>query len=183
MSLPSYAIYYDKDDNKIHREFVNVGWFLSEEIWLDCASTLPIIYGADHIELYGVQFPAKWLRNKKYKSLIQQAYQDHAVEYRSQQSKTVETQIEKLKARDTDHTEFKRIMIPMIRRRTPELIAADIVGVQPMQEHVGQIFKMKHRLGSKYKIIRYIQNKYSKLKQYYNEKALYVKSIIKWYTK
>jgi hypothetical protein len=31
-----------------------------------------------------------------------------------------------------DHTEFQKVLIPFIRRIVPNLIAAEIVGVQPM---------------------------------------------------
>lgn len=36
-----------------------------------------------------------------------------------------------------------KILIPMIRKVLPELVARDIVGVQPMQDSAGDIFKYK----------------------------------------
>jgi hypothetical protein len=35
MSLPTYACFVHNDEI-IHREFINAGWFLSEEILLEC---------------------------------------------------------------------------------------------------------------------------------------------------
>lgn len=39
---------------------------------------------------------------------------------------------------------FNKTMIPMIRRTFPELIAKDIVGVQPMSGPIGLAFHMKY---------------------------------------
>lgn len=41
-------------------------------------------------------------------------------------------------------TLFENLSIPMIRRVIPSLIAADIVGVQPMTNPIGMIFDMKY---------------------------------------
>ena len=37
----------------------------------------------------------------------------------------------------------RKVLIPIIRKMLPSIIAADIVGVQPMQGSTGSIFKMK----------------------------------------
>ncbi len=42
---------------------------------------------------------------------------------------------------------FKKILIPMIRKTLPSLIAADICGVQPMTGPTGLIFSMKAKYG------------------------------------
>ena len=40
--------------------------------------------------------------------------------------------------------DFPKIMIPMIRRTFPELLATEIVGVQPMSGPVGLAFAMRY---------------------------------------
>lgn len=42
---------------------------------------------------------------------------------------------------------FGGILLPIIRRLLPNIIAADILGVQPMSGPAGQIFTLKHRYG------------------------------------
>lgn len=42
--------------------------------------------------------------------------------------------------------EFRKIIIPMIRRIIPGTIAADLIGVQPMNGPVGTVFTMKWKL-------------------------------------
>lgn len=39
---------------------------------------------------------------------------------------------------------FNKVLIPMIRRTFPEIIAKDIVGVQPMSGPIGLAFHMKY---------------------------------------
>jgi hypothetical protein len=41
-----------------------------------------------------------------------------------------------------NNKDLAKIMLPMIRKVAPSLIAQDIVGVQPMQAPVGQVFTM-----------------------------------------
>jgi len=41
-----------------------------------------------------------------------------------------------------------KVMIPLIRRTFPSLIASQLVGVQPMSGPVGLSFAMNHRYGS-----------------------------------
>lgn len=38
MSLPSLAIYYNKNNVIVHKEFINVGWVINEQTWLDCVN-------------------------------------------------------------------------------------------------------------------------------------------------
>jgi len=46
--------------------------------------------------------------------------------------------------------DFQQIAIPMVRRTFPELIAHDIVGVQPMTGPVGLAFALRYRAGGTY---------------------------------
>lgn len=46
--------------------------------------------------------------------------------------------------------DFHQIAIPMVRRTFPELIAHDIVGVQPMTGPVGLAFALRYRAGNTY---------------------------------
>lgn len=48
-------------------------------------------------------------------------------------------------AQERDIANFRKILIPMIRRIIPEVLAKDIVGVQPMTGPVGEIFALKWR--------------------------------------
>jgi hypothetical protein len=41
------------------------------------------------------------------------------------------------------HRQLPTILLPMIRRTMPTLIAADIIGIQPMNAPTGQVFAMK----------------------------------------
>lgn len=43
---------------------------------------------------------------------------------------------------------FRNVIIPMIRRTLPSMIANDIVGVQPMTGPTGMIFSMRSRYGT-----------------------------------
>lgn len=49
----------------------------------------------------------------------------------------------------TNEREFRDIIIPMIRKTLPSLMANDIVGVQPMTGPSGLIFSMKAKYGTK----------------------------------
>jgi hypothetical protein len=46
--------------------------------------------------------------------------------------------------------EFHKLAIPMVRRTFPELIAHEIVGVQPMTGPVGLAFALRYRAASTY---------------------------------
>ena len=50
----------------------------------------------------------------------------------------------------TGNGDFHQIAIPMVRRTFPELIAHDIVGVQPMTGPVGLAFALRFRAGNTY---------------------------------
>lgn len=42
---------------------------------------------------------------------------------------------------------FGGILIPILRRVLPSILATEIIGVQPMSEPAGQVFTLKHRYG------------------------------------
>ncbi len=44
-------------------------------------------------------------------------------------------------------SEFGKVLLPIMRRVLPNVIAADIIGVQPMSGPAGQLFTLKHRYG------------------------------------
>ena len=44
-------------------------------------------------------------------------------------------------------SEFGKVLLPIIRKVLPNVIAADLVGVQPMSGPAGQLFTLKHRYG------------------------------------
>lgn len=42
---------------------------------------------------------------------------------------------------------FEKVLLPIIRRVMPQLIATDILGVQPMQAPTGQVFALRYKYG------------------------------------
>ncbi len=48
------------------------------------------------------------------------------------------------------HPEFRKVMMPMIRRILPGTIAQDIIGVQPMSGPTGSVFTMRPNFGDEY---------------------------------
>lgn len=174
MSLPSYALYYNKQDEEIYREFVNIGWYVGEDKWLNCASTLPIIFNANTIQLYGVTFPASYLRNKKYKSEILNLYREHDKEYRQRKYNEQLENIQRLKEQKEITEDSFKVLLPMIRKQMPSIIANELLGVQPMTESTGQIFKFKHVNHS---------SRWYKFKVEFKKWIIFIKSIIVWYKK
>lgn len=190
MSLPSQAIYYDKDGKEIYRYFVNVGWFLYKEDWVECVLDLPKYYKAHIVWVYNIYVPIKWVGSKKYKSLLEKLFQEDADRYNNKQNRNGASYFNKTYGRDW-YRNYKRrledrpadklvnqlsIMIPSIRQITPSLIAQDIVGVQPMTEPVS-LFPMKSRYGSRNCIWYKLQRKWDKFKHEYNKKMIYLNSI------
>lgn len=55
MSLPTYATYYNASGETIARVFVDCGWWLTEETFLECFDRLPHIKDTVAIELYGIR--------------------------------------------------------------------------------------------------------------------------------
>ena len=64
MSLPTYAIFFNKDDEEIAHQFVNVGWWVTEENWVDAVMSLPWVRGAEYASLYGIRIPKEVLLKK-----------------------------------------------------------------------------------------------------------------------
>lgn len=48
----------------------------------------------------------------------------------------------------SDEDDLRKILIPMIRRTIPSMMANDIIGVQPMTAPTGLIYSMRARYGS-----------------------------------
>lgn len=63
MSLPTYAVFYDKNGIEIARQFVNVGWWVDEDNFADAVLNLPVIYSAKTIQLYGITINTKSCHN------------------------------------------------------------------------------------------------------------------------
>ena len=55
--------------------------------------------------------------------------------------------VEKLKAppyKTETYPPFKSVILPMIRKIVPSLIAADLIGVQPMTGPVGELYTIRY---------------------------------------
>jgi len=87
MSLPTYAKFYNKDDNIIAKHFVNVGWWLDEENFSDAVMELPWIRDAEYCILYGITITKKFLIEpkttdwKKYRESIIENTQNNLPEW------------------------------------------------------------------------------------------------------
>jgi len=57
----------------------------------------------------------------------------------------------------TTNGDFYQIAIPMVRRTFPELVAHDLVGVQPMTGPVGLAFALRYRAGQTYNSVSHGQ--------------------------
>jgi hypothetical protein len=185
MSLPSYAEYYDFNDKFLFGYHINVGWFLSEDNWVECVLNLPKIYGTVYVKVYDINIPYTWLYNE---NNLRELYRECQEEYRRKHigltKKEVETKDDPILVKEkTILTDRISVMIPMIRKIMPGLIAQDIVGVQPMGEDVAvrNIFQIKTRYSSKFVIIRWFQKQYCKMKESVNKYIIFVKSIIRYY--
>ena len=56
MSLPTYAYFYNKDDELIAKHFVNVGWWIDSENLMEALMSLPWIRDAKYFNLYSFRF-------------------------------------------------------------------------------------------------------------------------------
>jgi hypothetical protein len=61
VSLPTYAVFFDSNHNKIAHQFVNVGWWVDADNFASAVYSLAIIPSANYIELYGIKVPTKIL--------------------------------------------------------------------------------------------------------------------------
>lgn len=57
MSLPTYARFYDKNDEVIAHHAVNVGWWLDEDNFTRAVLELPWVRDAEYCVLYGITLP------------------------------------------------------------------------------------------------------------------------------
>ena len=143
MSLPTYAIYVDKDGNEVYKHFVNVGWSVSEFTWLEAVFKLPYNEYTHFIKLYNIWFPAKWINADGY-PLLRQLYQERAAVLKARNNLNgYKDRVQYPYDHQTQYSE--KILIPMIRRCMPSMIAADIVGVQPMTGSAGLVFSLRER--------------------------------------
>ena len=83
MSLPSYAIYCDHNDTLLYQHFINVGWFLTEDNWIECVQSLPKIYRTSYVEIYNINVPYSWLNNHEsdLRELYRKVQEDHRRKY------------------------------------------------------------------------------------------------------
>lgn len=75
MSLPTYAIFFNKDDEVIAKHFVNVGWWMDADIFADAVLKLPWVNGTSYVELYGIRIDSEALpdydKKKSWKEMRQ----------------------------------------------------------------------------------------------------------------
>ena len=65
MSLPTEALFYNKKDEIIAKQFVNVGWWLTAEKFADAVMELTWVRGCEYVSLYGVHIPKPLLMRPK----------------------------------------------------------------------------------------------------------------------
>ncbi len=153
MSLPSYAISYDKNGVELHREHINVGWYLNKEVWLECIRNQTYkVPNATLVEVYGIKFTPKWIsKDGKYDDILGMLWDERQLAYF--QKDNIDGHRDKIRIPSNRtqslpglNDESSKKMIVMIRKRMPQSFAEDIVGVQPMTE-AGMIFSLRYRYG------------------------------------
>jgi hypothetical protein len=149
LSLPTQAWYYDKDNVVIHKEFVNVGWYLTWDNWLETINNLPTIENAVFIKVYCVKFPVSWIGTKT--AYLHELYYD-----RNHNAKDIDGwryfrevygaywyKKSDLKL-DTRWSDVRsRLKLP-----DPVSLAEDIVNVQPITASTGKIFTFNPKYGN-----------------------------------
>jgi hypothetical protein len=145
MSLPSKANYYDGNGNILYQHFINVGWFLSEDNWIECVKSLPSVDGTTNIKVYSIDILYSLVANE---TELRKLFQEEQEEYRRNNigltKKEVETNDDIIPVKEnTILTDRMAVMLPMIRKIMPSLIAQDIIGVQPIEvnDAILNIFK------------------------------------------
>jgi hypothetical protein len=148
MSLPSVVVHFDKAGNEIHREGVNIGWFVDEDSWVRCIhEQVYYVQGSQIVLLYGIKFALKW-KHPKYESLLRQLFQERQAAYKIKNNLDgyrdylILTRSATVKK---SHDEYTKVMLPMIRKIVPNLIASELAGVQPMTENAGLIWSLRDR--------------------------------------
>lgn len=155
MSLPTNAFYFDKDDNIIHTEFVNVGWYLDYQNWIKAVNELPIIENATFIQLYSVKFPVSWIGTNE--TYLQQLFLERNFKFLKDLDgskyfkKTYGfnwSRVDYWEGVDNksvvSNSEIEKRWLEKLAK-LPLLSAEQILGVQPMTEPTGEIFKFNFR--------------------------------------
>lgn len=65
MSLPTYATYFNRRDRVIATQFVNVGWWLTEDAFIEACMDLPWVQNTSYIMLYGIKIPGAVIEKPK----------------------------------------------------------------------------------------------------------------------
>lgn len=158
MSLPSYAISYDKDGVELHREFINVGWFLNKEVWLECIRNQTYkVPNATLIDVYGIKFTPKWIsKDGTYDDILGKLWDERLDVARRRNHNIDDGYRDKIKIPSNRTQSFPGIsdesskkMIKLLRKEMPQAFAKDIIAAQPMTE-AGMIFTLRHRYDQKW---------------------------------
>jgi hypothetical protein len=153
MSLPSYAVSYDANGKELHREFINAGWYINKDTWLDCIKTQVYkVPGASLVEVYGIKFTPKWL-HPKYEDMLAKLYDERDAVYRQKSNLDGHRDIIRVRPPVTkNNIRISSEMAALVRGMDiSKLIAEDIVGVQPMSEPANLVFSFRYRYGPKSK--------------------------------
>jgi|688.fasta_scaffold01889_62 hypothetical protein len=156
MSLPSYAISYDANGKELHREFINAGWYINKDTWLNCIKTQVYkVPGASLVEVYGIKFTPKWL-HPKYEDMLAKLYDERDAVYRQKSNLDGHRDIIRFSS------SISAEMVALVRGMgISKLIASDIVGVQPMSEPANLVFSLCYRYGPKskwyYRLYEYLR--------------------------
>lgn len=157
MSLPEYVTFFDKDGRVLHTHFVNVGWHLSKNIWIDALYRLPKIYKAHTIKCYGIIVASSWV-DKKNTSLLGKLYDERLDVYEKQKDLDGHVSFGSLRnywhnhlrkirqSSSISHDDFRRALTEL-NKDYSMLLAKDIVGVQPMTGKCSEVFTLRTRYG------------------------------------
>ena len=164
MSLPSYAIYWDKNSKEICRNSINIGWYVDKESWLRCVKEqVPKVPGADLVQVYGIKFAVRWL-HPKYELMLAKLYDERLEIDRAKNNIDGHLDIIRPKVRDVGgiDNENAKVVLAMIRKDNliPKLLAYDIVGVQPMTEPCSLIYTLRNRYENRswyQKVVEYVR--------------------------
>lgn len=191
MSLPSSVKYYNSKNELIFTYPVNIGWSIDLFSFTRVLKEIPKIYGAVIIDCYGIKLLQRWVFNRHYDHLVAKVFQERQAVEKAKQNldghlehnnflrfvnrqklvKQLDEGYKKALAGGfgSAANDNQKIIIQMIRKTMPSLIAHDIVGVQPMSDHVG-VFNIKVTKSSRW----------TKFKHYLKFKAIYLKSFFKY---
>lgn len=180
MSLPTRARYYDKQGRLIFSYGSNIGCFLNTESFINCVEELPRVYKAHFIELYGVKFAASWLAltptHRKWLAEIFEFvhFKPRKLPLPYEFQQRIDAQkIAALARQNQLSNDYQSVIIPMIRNAMPNIIAQELIGVQPMVNKASLAFSIRahYRTTNKYVV---------KLKHWWWQAKVYTKSVW-WY--